>query len=75
MRTQAELRHIQKALYHMRVAQGRYLTDVAYEELCPQEIANLIAEATHLHFKTGIVLRRVIIQGKRKWRFMNKNGL
>lgn len=75
MRTIHELKHIQRCLFELRVSQGRYLKDVAYDELCKEEIADLMKDAEHLHFKTKFVLRKIRKKRKWVWRFMNKNGL
>lgn len=75
MRTIHQLKHIQRCLYELRVSQGKYLKDVAYDELRKEEIAELMKEAEHLHFKTELVLRKVRRNKKWVWRFMNRNGL
>lgn len=75
MRTHDQIRHNQMSLYYLRVEQGRYLADVAYEELRKEEVASLMKEAEHLHHRTGLELRKVKLGRKWVWRFMNRSGL
>jgi hypothetical protein len=76
MRTATKLKDIQSAIYHYRVARGRYLSDVPYEDLCREEIADIMADAYAILTHTEMTLKRVKWKGKRaQWRFMNRNGL
>lgn len=75
MRKKTELHHIQVSLFRLRVSKGRYPTDIAYEDLCREEIADLMADAVNIYENTQLDLRRVKREGKTVWRFINRNGL
>jgi hypothetical protein len=72
MRTVTKLQDIQVSLYRFRVARGRYLSDIPYEDLCREEITALGHEAEHILFSTRFELRLVRRRGKKVWRFLDR---
>lgn len=75
MNTYEQIQDIQQSLYRLRVAQGQYLRDVPYDDLCRECHAELWGDAIHLHSLPDLELRLVKRGHKMVWRFMNKNGL
>lgn len=71
MRSRYIIQDIQVSLYRMRVAKGELLKDVALEDLAPEYRAELAKDASLIH-QTQMTLRRVRRQGKRVWRFIDK---
>lgn len=74
MRVKYQLIDIKHAIFHLRKSQGKYLSDVTYEDLSQEAMDDLLQDA-ELLLKSGVELRRVVRKGKYVWRFMNKNGL
>ena len=72
MRTRTKLQDAQVALYRYRLARGRYLSDVPYEELCREEIAELMQDAAQIVRHTGFELRLMIRKHRYVWRFVDK---
>lgn len=73
MRTVTKLQDIQVTIYHFRVSQGRYLTDIRYEELCREAIAEMGRDAEAILLATKLDLRRVRRKGRKVWRFLDRS--
>ena len=72
MEIEHHLNDIKYALYQLRVARGQLLKDVPYNELSHEAKAELVASAHHLHYSTGLELRKVVRRRRYVWRFVDR---
>lgn len=74
MRRKHQLIDIKHAIFNLRKSQGRYLSDMTYEDLCQEEMDEL-EEVALLLIGSDMELRKVQRKKRYVWRFMNRNGL
>lgn len=59
-------------MFEMRVDSGSYVKDVVYKNLSPSRKRELWNEAEHIFYKTNLDIKRVEVDGKKVWRFVDR---